>query len=82
MTACILRGGEGWRVVSTDRRNTCIKTLCGSFVSQRHTWSFVELSCNGAQLCLTMYGIEASRLFAAGASFPTPVPTTYGFLKN
>ena len=42
-------------VVSTDRRNTCIKTLCGSFVSQRHTWSFVELSCNGAQLCLTMY---------------------------
>ena len=41
--------------ISTGQRNTCIETLCGSFVSQRHTWSFVELSCDGAQLCLTMY---------------------------
>jgi transposase len=41
--------------VSTDRRSTCIKTLCGSFVSQRHSRSFVELSCDGTQLCLTMY---------------------------
>jgi hypothetical protein len=41
--------------VSTDRRNTCIETLCGSLISQHHTWSLVELSCYGAQLCLTMY---------------------------
>jgi len=40
---------------STGRRNTCIKTLCGSFVSQRLSRSLVELSCDNSQLCLAMY---------------------------
>jgi hypothetical protein len=42
-------------VVSTDRPNTCIETLCGSFVSQRLSRSLIELPCDGAQLCLAMY---------------------------
>jgi hypothetical protein len=42
-------------VVSTDRRNTCVKSLCGSFVSQRFSRSFVQLTCDCAELCLTMY---------------------------
>ena len=41
--------------ISTDRRNTCIETLGGCFVVKRFSRSFVELSGNGTQLCLTMY---------------------------
>ena len=41
--------------VSTGRRNTCIETLGGSFVVERLSRSFVELSCDCTQLCLTMY---------------------------
>ena len=44
-----------WAAISTDRRNTCIETLGGCFVVKRFSRSFVELSGNGTQLCLTMY---------------------------
>lgn len=38
--------GYHWQLsaaVSTGRRNTCIETLCGSFISQRLSRLFVEL---------------------------------------
>ena len=37
------------------QRNTCIETLGWCFVVERLSRSFVELSCDGAQLCLAMY---------------------------
>jgi hypothetical protein len=36
------------------RRNTCIETLCGSFVVERPSRAFVELSCDGTHLCLSI----------------------------
>jgi len=37
------------------RRNTFIETLGGCLVVERLSRSFVELPCDGTQLCLTMY---------------------------
>ena len=42
-------------VVSTGGRNTCLETLCWCFVVKRLSGSFVELSGDSTQLCLTMY---------------------------
>ncbi len=41
--------------VSTGQRNTGIETLSGCFVVEHLSRSFVELSGDSAQLCLTMY---------------------------
>jgi hypothetical protein len=35
---------RSWEVVSTGRRNTCIKSFCWGFNSQGFTWPFVELT--------------------------------------
>ena len=37
------RPRNSW-VVSTGRRNTCIKSFCWGFNSQGFTWPFVELT--------------------------------------
>ena len=42
--AAVIVSGPKRSVVSTGRRNTCIKSFCWGFNSQSFTWPFVELT--------------------------------------